>query len=290
MKKRAGVPKKWPVEEGRYEVGNPTAPIAVCTEATVSGIQVNMDKVAIIGKCATENIGIEKIVKNVITNPYIRFLLICGKRSHGHDVGQTILSLSKNGVDKKMRVIGSKGSIPILRHLTREEIERFQKQVMVVDIQGETNSQKIAFKIDQYFKKNPGKFTGRPIKIRKLEKPKKIKCLKAKKPKEEYKPDPRGSFQILVDRDKKMIIAQHYNSDLELDVQIVGQDAKAIADTIIKVGLIGDFAESKDHAAYLGRELAKAQVCLENELEYIQDEPVVFSKSGEGLKKDEFGW
>jgi len=290
MKKRAGMPKKWPVEEGRYEVGNPTAPIAVCTEATVSGIQVNMDKVAIIGKCVTENIGIEKIVKNIIANSYIRFLIICGKRSYGHDVGQTILSLSQNGVDKKMRVIGSKGSIPILKHLTREEIERFQKQVMVVDMQGEIDNQIISFKIGQCLKKNPGKFTGKPMKIKKIGETKPIRCIKTRSFAEKYVADPKGSFLITIDKGRKEIVAQHYNSDLELDIQVIGKDARAIIDTIIKMGLIGNFIEANNHAAYLGRELAKAQICLENGLDYIQDEPVNFSGNKEKIAQDEFGW
>lgn len=87
-----------------------------------------MEKVAIVGKCVTENVGIEKLVKNIISNPYIRFLIVCGKVSGGHDVGQTILALSKNGIDKTGRVIGSTGAIPILKHLASEEIERFQKK------------------------------------------------------------------------------------------------------------------------------------------------------------------
>lgn len=290
MKKRAGKPKKWPVEEGRYKVGNPTSPVAVCTEATISGIKLNMDRVAIIGKCVTENIGVEKIVKNIISNPYVRFLIICGKRSRGHDVGQTILALSKNGIDKKMRVIGSKGSIPILKHLTFEEIKRFRKQVMVVDMQGETNNQKVVLKINQCFKKNPGKFTGKPMKIKRLEKFKPVKCIKARVFDKKYVVDPKGSFQIAIDKEKGEIVAQHFNFDLELDVQIVGKGARAITDTIIKRGLIGDFPEAKDHAAYLGRELTKAQICLENGLDYIQDEPVDFSKNKKGIPPDEFGW
>ena len=39
---------------------------------------VPKEKIAIYGKLKTENIGIEKIVANVISNPNIRYLLICG--------------------------------------------------------------------------------------------------------------------------------------------------------------------------------------------------------------------
>lgn len=280
----------WPVEEGRYRVGEKTAPVAICTEATVAGIEVDMDKVAIIGKCVTENVGVEKLVKNIVSNPYIRFLIVCGKSSRGHDVGQTLLALSKNGVNEDNRVIGSTGGIPLLKHLTKEEIELFRKQVLVVDMQGETNNQKISFKIDQCLKKNPGKFSGRPMKIRKLTQVKKIKCIRAQVSHKKYVADPKGSFQITIDNQRGEIIAQHYNSDLELDIQIVGKNTKAITDMIVKMGLVGDFIEAKNHAAYLGQELAKAEICLKNGIDYIQDEPIVLSKNEKKLTQDEFGW
>lgn len=271
-------------------MGKKTSPVAICTEATVEGIKVDMDKVAIIGKCVTENVGVEKLVKNIISNPYLRFLIVCGKSSRGHDVGQTILALSKKGVDNKMRVMGSTGAIPLLKHLTKKEIERFKKQVLVIDVQGETSSQKIQFKVDQCLRKNPGKFSGKPMKIKKLGRIRKIKCLKAQVFDTKYVPDPRGSFQITLDKKKQEIVTQHYDSDLELDVQITGTTAQAISGTIIKMSLIGDFSESKGHTAYLGRELAKAEICLKNEIDYLQDEPVIFAKNKGGLAKDDFGW
>ncbi len=280
--------KDWPVEKGRYRLGNRRSPIAVCTEASIAGIVVDLEKVAVVGKCVTENVGVERIVKNIIANPFIRFLLVCGKVSKGHAVGQTFLALQKNGVNKKMRVIGSKGAIPLLKHLTLEEVERFRKQVLVVDMRGEASSQKIQFKVEELWRKNPGKFTGKPMKIKKL-KERKIKTIRAKKADEKYATDPKGSFQITIDKKKKIIIAVHFNADFEMDLKIVGKTAHEITDTIINNGLIGDFAESKDHAAYLGRELAKAEVCLKSGLDYIQDEPVVFKKKKKQAD-DEFGF
>ena len=53
----------------------------------------------IVGKTETENIGIDKIIKNAITNPSIRFLIVAGKDSQGHQSGKTLLALWENGVD-----------------------------------------------------------------------------------------------------------------------------------------------------------------------------------------------
>ena len=90
----------------------------------------------IVGKTETENIGIDKVIKNIITNPTIKFLIVAGKDPQGHQSGKTILALYENGVDEKMKVIGSPGRRPILRNVTISEVERFRKQVKVIDMIG----------------------------------------------------------------------------------------------------------------------------------------------------------
>ena len=53
--------------------------------------------VAIYGSLKTENIGIEKIVANVISNPHIRYLIVCGDDIRGHSSGSSLITLQKNG-------------------------------------------------------------------------------------------------------------------------------------------------------------------------------------------------
>ena len=90
--------------------------------------------------------------------------------------------------------------------------------------------------------------------------------------------DERGFFTIMISKDK--IIVEHYLNVTkkgrlevetgELNKIIKGTSAKAICDTIIRENLISKF----DHAAYLGRELQKAEIALINGLEYEQCEPI----------------
>ncbi len=278
----------WPVEEGRYKVGNPQSPVAVCTEATVEGINIDLKKVAIIGKCVTENIGIEKVVKNIVANPNIRFLILCGKKSHGHDVGQTLISLQKNGVDKEMKVVGSTGSIPVVKHLSLDEVSRFHKQILPIDLQGEISENKISFEIEKCLKQDPGAFTGKPMKIKKLKEGEFIKCVQATEDRKVIL-DQAGSLQIFIDPKEKLIILRHQNKKLELDVQINGKSGRAVYETAIRMELL----TRMDHAAYLGEELAKAEMALENGWEYVQDKNLVVrrnEKAPENKKDDEFGW
>ncbi|MEM2058412.1 MAG: hypothetical protein QXO76_09205, partial [Thermoproteota archaeon] len=58
----------WPIATGDYVLGDPKGCVAICTLAS-EGIYSALAKiqgVAIAGPCKTENIGLEKIVVNII--------------------------------------------------------------------------------------------------------------------------------------------------------------------------------------------------------------------------------
>lgn len=122
-------PGSWPPVRGDYQVGEPGCRVAVVTLAS----HLCVTGAAISGPCKTENLGVEKVVANVISNSNIRFLLVCGAESKGHLPGDAILALHRNGVDAKGRIIGSRGAIPFIENLPAEAIRRFQEQVEVID-------------------------------------------------------------------------------------------------------------------------------------------------------------
>jgi len=80
--------------------------------------------------------------------------------------------------------------------------------------------------------------------------------------------DQRGSFKIAIDRENSQIVVYHYPRSLkEVDVIIYGKEASKIIKKIIDLGLVSRL----DHAAYLGRELQKAEIALKTGKGYIQD-------------------
>ncbi|MEA2046774.1 MAG: tetrahydromethanopterin S-methyltransferase subunit A [Euryarchaeota archaeon] len=132
--------RTWPSIRGDYSVGDPDSRIAVVTLAS----QFQVEGAAICGPCKTENLGVEKVVANVISNSNIRFLLVCGSESRGHLPGDTILALHMNGIDESGRILGSKGAIPFIENLPPEAVSRFQRQVVVIDRIGHTDTEEIA--------------------------------------------------------------------------------------------------------------------------------------------------
>jgi tetrahydromethanopterin S-methyltransferase subunit A len=143
---KRGYDDPWPPVRGDYLVGDPNTGVAVATLASpllVSGA-------AIVGQCKTENLGVEKIVANMISNCNIRFLIICGVESKGHLPGDTILALHKNGIDEQGRIIGSKGAIPFIQNLLPPAVKRFQDQVELIDCIGLENIDEIEGLVSKY--------------------------------------------------------------------------------------------------------------------------------------------
>jgi len=115
-----------------------------CVAVVLLNIQYTPpESVAIYGRLKTENIGIEKIVANTISNPHIRFLVICGDDIRGHRSGSSLLALHKNGIDNNHRIINAPGAIPYIENLKEDAIKRFRGQLDVVDLLGEKEKEKI---------------------------------------------------------------------------------------------------------------------------------------------------
>ena len=71
---------------------------------------------ALCGPCKTENLGLEKVIANVIANPNIRFMLFCGTEVKGHLSGQTSEHSIKT-VSKKAELSALKVLFPSSRTL-----------------------------------------------------------------------------------------------------------------------------------------------------------------------------
>lgn len=136
----------YPPEEGRYLRGNDESCVAVAVvlNARAEAIPVQLQRLvhaareggaALAGTVQTENIGIEKIVCNIVANPNIRYVVLAGPESEGHRVGDALRRFILNGIDQSRRIIGTDAPTPLLLNLPREYIERFLRQVSLVDLQ-----------------------------------------------------------------------------------------------------------------------------------------------------------
>lgn len=147
----------WPVINGDYVVGDPQSCVAGATLAShIEEVLVDAGA-AIAGPCKTENLGIEKMVANLISNPNIRFLVLCGSEVQGHITGQSIEALHASGVDpEKRKIMGATGAIPFIENLPDEAIERFQQQMEIVSMIDVEDAAAIQSKVKDCIEKDPG--------------------------------------------------------------------------------------------------------------------------------------
>jgi tetrahydromethanopterin S-methyltransferase subunit A len=164
LKKKPSEP--WPLITGEYEAGNPENPVAICTCGShIKGSELLAAGAALTGPCKTENIGIEKMVANLVSNPNIRYLIITGMEVKGHITGQAVEAFLKDGIDKEGRIVGAKGAIPFIQNLNEEAIERVKEQVQPVMMMDTEDMGAIKAKIAELVSKDPGALDVEPMRI-----------------------------------------------------------------------------------------------------------------------------
>ena len=260
----------WPYVPGSYFVSDPNAPVAVCTLGSVdlaSAVAAHPpDGLCITGKVETENIGIEKIIKNVISNPAIRFLLCVGNEPPKHLTGATMVALFESGVDKDKRIPGSPGMRPMLPNTSVEEVEAFREQIEPVVMIGCTDIGEIHEKVRQLAARAPqsvAKEFQPPSTFEENEAVERIPAV-GEDPLR-IKLDKAGYFVVNIENGA--ILVEHYSYKEKLLRIIEGQDARGIYLTIVRNGWVSKL----DHAAYVGKELTKAELSITHGFEYLQD-------------------
>ncbi len=270
----------WPPVVGEYFLLDKSGAIAISTLASTDLAEALASRkpagVAIIEKTETENIGIDKVIKNVITSQSLRYLILAGQDPKGHFTGQTLLALAENGVDGQGRVIGSKGKRPVLRNVSDQDIQAFRTQIQVIDMIGCQDPDAICARVNELPKpaisscgcsecgcsEAPVSLTlSIPLSLSLTPK------VMAEEPNEAVKLDKAGYFVILPLVDRGVINVEQYSYDHTLIRIIEGSTARAIYHLAIN----NQWVTEMSHAAYLGKELAKAELSLKHGFKYIQD-------------------
>ena len=263
----------WPPVAGEYHVlrENRGCRVAVSTLASVFLAEelagLAPPHLCIVGKTETENIGIEKIIRNVVSNPAIHFLILAGKEPEGHRSGATLLALCRRGVDGGMKVVGSPGRRPVLRNVTAGEVEAFRKQVKAVDMIGCGEAGRVIERIGTL-----AHGASLPCSCERFSRGVKavpsagVETLQAR-PRKRVGLDRAGYFVILPLPSRGRIHVEHYANDNRLLRVIEGEDAANLYRTIIENGWVTRMT----HAAYLGKELEKAELSMKLGFRYVQD-------------------
>ena len=256
----------WPPLPGAYTLLRYRAPVAVCTltdedlpPQIVAGVG---EEIALVGTLHTENLGIERLVRNMNANPHLRALIVCGKDSRaavGHLPGRSLLALAEAGIDEQRRIVGAPGARPYLKNISPESVGRFRETVRVHDRIGSTDLVTIFELARQCARENPGPAQPWHREVS-------VPVIPPHLPQRTVQ-DPAGYCVIYADCARGLLSLEHYRDDGVLDAIVEGRTPAEVYTPTLERGLISRL----DHAAYLGRELARAEEALRTGRPYRQD-------------------
>jgi tetrahydromethanopterin S-methyltransferase subunit A len=254
----------WPLETGDYRLGNLSGCVAISTLASENLYKSFSEKVceencAICGKVFTENIGIEKVVKNIISNRHIRFLILCGQEAKGHLTGACFKSLYANGITDKGKIIAAPGKRPWVKTLTAAQIARFQAQVELIDLIGCEDVTIIEETALALAERNPGAMKE-DVQLAGV--PRYVASNKVT-----LRLDKAGFLIIHPKPESGLLLVEHYKNSGEPTCMIEGSDSAIVCAELIERGLVSQL----DHAAYLGRELERAKLAMQLGFPFVQD-------------------
>jgi tetrahydromethanopterin S-methyltransferase subunit A len=256
----------WPPLPGDYRVVRYRAPVAVCTlnsrELLAALAHQAPEGLAIVGTLHTENLGIEHLIRNILANPHLRFLVLCGADTQqivGHLPGQSLASLFANGMDERGRIRGAEGKRPVLKNVHPDQVDTFLQQVELVTCIGEDEPSRIAQIIEACRTRDPGPYADPPSTTG-------VMTVQATEP-QRLVPDPAGFFVVYPDPRCQHLILEHYTTAGVLDGVIEGRTSASV----YRAAIDRQWVSRLDHAAYLGGELARAELSLKTGAEYVQD-------------------
>jgi tetrahydromethanopterin S-methyltransferase subunit A len=266
-----------PAIVGDVVFGDPAGPVAVCALASRSLLPAlaGRPEIAVAGRVFTENVGVERMIQNLLAFKSIRFLIVCGRETP-HRVGQTILALHRSGLDARGRAIGSEAPEPVMPNLTAEQLRHFRERIAVIDMIGVVDVSAILARArDARASAGPPTAPGAATAAR----PAGVEQVAATRdPASAWSYDPVGYFVVFVDRARRLIHVEQYSREHRLVRAIDGRAAEEISHTIVRLGQVTTLG----HAAYLGRELAKAETALVLGLDYEQDRPLACRAFADG--------
>ncbi|MBI2411102.1 MAG: hypothetical protein HYV32_04395 [Candidatus Kerfeldbacteria bacterium] len=142
--------KEWPLYFAENLIlGSEKSSVGVATlwtpkEAVAN--RLNPETFKVVGQLYS-NDGINPLLRNVLANPTIRTIIVCGQDKIGS--ADSLVNLINNGINEKGEVIGKEES-KVEKEIPRDAVELFRKNVQIVDVRGTWKPKELQPIIDKY--------------------------------------------------------------------------------------------------------------------------------------------
>lgn len=141
---------EWPIYyRDSLIVGDPTQGIGVVTlwtQRQQMAEALPLSKVAAVGQLYSHNKGISAIIRNILANPVITELVLCGADKSGS--GKALEQFFAKGVDENNCIIGINGG-QLDRELPKTALDQVRKKVSLVNLRNEISPQKVGAAISE---------------------------------------------------------------------------------------------------------------------------------------------
>ena len=255
---------EWPFLRGSYYVADPTAAVVVITLGNEK-LARDLAALATKGLCMTCPLSggrgdIEKLVHTLTGNLSIQHLLCVGDESH-HPATLKALQVLFSHDEDFDAALHAAGRSKV--RLTVANVAALRKQVQFTDMHGCTEIDKIVARIRDLSGRTKRLTTGF-VAPNGDSAATEDRVIAADNLSHDAVTDKAGYFKIAIRNQR--IVVEHFNNKDEKQRIIEGSQARSIYLTLIRNGWVSRL----DHAAYLGRELTRAETALQNGASFAQ--------------------
>lgn len=129
-------------------IGSNVAVVCLWTERTNISSLLPMEKVCAVGQLYSHNRGISALIRNILLNPVIDTIVLCGIDKSGS--GKALLAFFEEGVDKDNTILGIHGGQLDLE-ISKAAIELVRKNIKIINLRNEWKIDKILPVVEQHF-------------------------------------------------------------------------------------------------------------------------------------------
>lgn len=255
---------KWPFISGPYYVADDTAPVIVVmpdNDALADTLAaLSVQGLCMISSCCRSASDVEKLTRNVEANLAVHcIVLVGGEDGKEYPAVEALCAIfdDDDGISEKARRIahGARGKLKAF------DFAALQKRVHVVNMLDCVEVDKIVAGVIKHGSEGHRPDTGFVVQghdttlgVQRVIAPTSIS--------HEYQLDKAGKY--IIGTDRHSIVVEHYNSKGELLRLIQGSSARDLCIMLIRNGWVSRL----DHAAFLGRELALAEIAVQQGVPY----------------------